>query len=217
MTTITTSPPEPTPPSGTPPHPPTHRSLRTVVAIVLLGACAGVVLVLWLLHRRSVQGTGPLPVTAAAATGETRKIHAILFYVSTDGTELVQASREVAYGANPTEQARLLEEAQLAPAPNGFLSPIPTGTLLRAVFLAPHGEAYVDLSREVVSGHTGGSLDETLTVFAIVDAIAVNMPDISAVQILVDGHAVDSLTGHVDLRHPLMRSLRWVQKEPSIP
>ena len=31
-----------------------------------------------------------------------------------------------------------------------------------------------------------------------------------AVQILVDGKEVDTLAGHVDLRHPLTKSLEWV-------
>jgi hypothetical protein len=35
---------------------------------------------------------------------------------------------------------------------------------------------------------------------------------VSAVQILVDGKAVDTLAGHIDLRHPLERSLKWVRK-----
>ena len=36
---------------------------------------------------------------------------------------------------------------------------------------APNGEAYVDLSREIVAGHMGGVVNEALTVFAIVNAI----------------------------------------------
>jgi hypothetical protein len=32
------------------------------------------------------------------------------------------------------------------------------------------------------------------------------------VQILVDGHEVDTLAGHVDLRHPLTRTTAWVQE-----
>ena len=109
-------------------------------------------------------------------------------------------------------QARLIVEAQLRPAPAGMTSAIPAGTTMRALFLTGRGEAYVDLSREVVSGHAGGSLGEALTVFTIVNALTVNLPTVSAVQILVDGKAVDTLAGHIDLRHPLERSLKWVRK-----
>ena len=60
--------------------------------------------------------------------------------------------------------------------------------------------------------HTGGSLDEALAVFALVNALTVNLPDITAVQILIDGKEVDTLAGHIDLRHPLRRALEWVRR-----
>ena len=55
----------------------------------------------------------------------------------------------------------------------------------------------------MASTHPGGSLDELLTVHAIVDALTVNLPSITSVQILIDGKEVDTLAGHVDLRRPL--------------
>ncbi len=52
---------------------------------------------------------------AAASAADARKIHATLFYVAQDGTELVPVSREVPYGDTPAEQARRIIEAQLQP------------------------------------------------------------------------------------------------------
>jgi spore germination protein GerM len=147
-----------------------------------------------------------------SAPGQARKIHVQLFYVSDDGIELVSVSREVAYGATAADQARQIIERQLEAAPAGAHSAIPAGTTLRALYVTARGEAYVDLSAEVATAHPGGSLSESLTVFAIVNALTVNLPTITAVQILVDGKAVDTLAGHVDLRHPLERSLKWVRK-----
>jgi hypothetical protein len=49
-------------------------------------------------------------------------------------------------------------------------------------------------------------------VYAIVNALTVNLPDITSVQVLVDGKEVDTLVGHLDLRHPLRRGARWVQR-----
>ena len=37
-----------------------------------------------------------------------------------------------------------------------------------------------------------------------------NLPAITRVQILIDGKEVDTLAGHVDLRHPLHKNLTWV-------
>jgi hypothetical protein len=82
---------------------------------------------------------------------------------------------------------------------------------VRALFLAD-GRAYVDLGGPIASGQSGGSLNEALAVYAIVNAVTVNLPDIRAVQILVDGRQVDTLAGHLDLRYPLGKALDWVRK-----
>jgi hypothetical protein len=63
----------------------------------------------------------------------------------------------------------------------------------------------VDLSPEVSSGHPGGSLNELLTVYAIVNAVSANLPATRRVQILIGGKEADTLAGHVDLRRPLTR------------
>ena len=156
------------------------------------------------------------PSTAAAPASQpaaaVRKITATLFYISDDGMALTPVQREVPFGATVPEQARAILEAQLASAPP-MLSAIPPGTVLRDVFVTGRGEAFIDLSGGIRANHPGGSLDEILTVYTLVNAIAVNLPAISRVQILVDGKEVDTLAGHVDLRHPLAKSLEWVVHE----
>jgi spore germination protein GerM len=187
------------------------------VGVVLLGL--GVWLVVAKLPRLLSSTTGsstpPAAATASgkpAAPGEARKIHATLFYVAQTGDELVPVSHEVPYGSTPGEQAREIIQAQLQPPPDGLLSAIPTGTILRTIYLTPTGQAYVDFSPEIASSHSGGALDEILAVYAIVDALTVNLADVTSVQILVGGKEVDTLAGHVDLRVPLTRSLKWVRK-----
>ena len=90
-------------------------------------------------------------------------------------------------------------------------------TSVRGVFLTEQGDAFVDLSKEAVTEHTGGSLDELFSVYAIVNTLTGNMPAIKRVQILIEGKEVDSLAGHVDLRNPLPESARWATSHPSAP
>jgi spore germination protein GerM len=123
---------------------------------------------------------------------------------------LVAVDREVEYGEGTVEQASRILEMQLGAAPAPYRSAIPEGTKLRAVFVSGLGEAYVDFSSEMDTKHPGGSLNELLTVYTIVNALTTNLPAITAVQILVDGKEVDSLAGHVDLRRPLQENVRWV-------
>ena len=192
------------------PPAPWGRGLKIAIGIgvVLLGAGLWLVTLIpgWL--ARDPTAVAP---AAGAESSSARRIQATLFYVSEDGSELVPVTREVPYGATPAEQARHILEAQLRTA-DGDVSAIPAGTSVRAVFLSPKGQVYVDLSPEVATGHKGGSLDEALAVFAIVNAITTNLPTVSGVQILVDGKEVDSLAGHIDLREPIGRSETWVRK-----
>lgn len=210
------------PPPLAPPAAPAAASwLPSRVQLWALAGLGFAVLMLgvWLVSSRlpriltTPEGGTPAEDTAPAGT-ETRRIQAALFYVADDGTSLTPISREVVYGATPVEQARRILEAQIAPPPEGRLSAIPAGTALRSVYLTGTGDAYVDLGGAIVSGHTGGSLDEALTVYAIVNALAANLPGVSTVQILIEGQEVDSLVGHLDLRHPIGRALDWVRKGP---
>ena len=50
-----------------------------------------------------------------------------------------------------------------------------------------------------------------LTVYTLVNALTENLPAITAVQVLVDGKEVETLSGHIDLRRPLAKNLTWVQ------
>jgi len=154
----------------------------------------------------------PETETPVAVAGEARRIQATLFYVADNGQELVPVSRPVLYGATPLDQARRIVEAVVEPAPEGQRSALPEGTTVRSVFLAADGNTFVDLGGSIVTGHSGGSLNEALTVYAIVNAVTVNLPDIAAVQILVNGKQVDTLAGHIDLRYPLGKALEWVRK-----
>lgn len=160
-------------------------------------------------QARSSAPAASAPQAAAQPAQGERKISATLFYVSDDGMSLVQTPSEVPFGATPTEQAKAILAAQMAPLPPR-VSAIPADAKVRNVYITARGDAFVDFSSELTTKHTGGSLDELLTVYTIVDALTANLPAITRVQILIDGKEVDTLAGHVDLRHPLAKSLEWV-------
>lgn len=208
--------PLPTGPSGPPPAPPARGSnLFLVVGVVVAGLIAGLAIVYVVLPRWLTTPDAPspnAPSAVAPASVVARTLAATLYYVSEDGTGLVPVARELPFAGTPAEQARAIVTAQVAAAPNGMVSAIPVGVTVRNVFLTPRGDAYVDLSREIITGHPGGSLNEALTVYTIVNALTGNVREITSVQILVDGKPIDTLAGHLDLRQPLTAGTRWVQK-----
>ena len=185
-------------------------------ALIAAGSAAVVVVVIlaalvprWRSPRPD--GTTAPPPAPVAAAG--RKITATLYYVSEDGMSLVGVQREVAFGDAMIDQARFILETQLGPAPAPQAAAIPQGTTLRGLYLTDRGDAFVDLSNDARTKHTGGAIDELFTVYAIVNALTVNLPAVKRVQILLDGREVDTLAGHVDLRHPLQKNLQWIKTE----
>jgi spore germination protein GerM len=187
------------------------RRHAAIAFVALFGIVAGWTLFVGLPRwyaARHPQGTAAAGTAATAPSAPVRKITATLFYMSDDGMALVPAQREVPFSETVPEQARAIVEAQLATGPQ--LSAIPPGVTLRDVFVTERGDAFVNLSAEITTRHPGGSLLEVFTVYTIVNALTVNLPAITRVQILVEGKEVDTLAGHVDLRHPLAKSLDWI-------
>jgi spore germination protein GerM len=186
-------------------------------ALIIGGIAAAAVALAWglfvALPRRAARSNAPSTAAAAAPApaGSGRKIKARLFYVAQDGIHLTHVERDVPYGEGTLEQAREIVAAQVAPVAQPLLSAIPTGTTVRALYLTEGGDAYVDFSREMTSGHTGGTAVELLTIYTIVNALTENLPAVTGVQVLVDGKEVDTLAGHVDLRNPLGKNLALVQ------
>jgi len=187
--------------------------------VALLAASAVVIIFLaWLLMAglgRLLRSPAPDETAEAAAAppppADTApavpRIKATLFFASEDGQRLVATEREVALGEGVVAQARSILEAQLsAEAPAPLVSTIPKGTALRGIFVSQRNEVFVDLEPSIRTAHPGGSFQELMTVYTIVNALLTNLPTLQEVQILIGGQEVDTLAGHVDLRRPLRKN-----------
>lgn len=191
-----------------------------VIGLALGGVSLGVLVLaaFWAIFvgvPRWLGGTPEDPSPAAVTAGPDSlapKIKARLFYVADDGLRLMSIEQDVPYARQTSDQAREILNAQLAPVPEPLLSAIPAGTVLRAVYVTPQGDAFVDLSQDAATSHPGGSLNELLTIYTVVHALTFNLPAITAVQLLVDGKEVDTLGGHIDLRRPLAKNLQLISE-----
>ncbi len=129
----------------------------------------------------------------------TRKVS--LYFTGGEGRKLTPERRIIARGTLDEEvEATLMA---LIGGPKGDLTqPIPKGTrLLRAY--TREGIAFIDLSKEVSINHPGGSSGELQTIYAIVNSITLNFPEIKAVQLLIEGEVQETLAGHIDIGLPL--------------
>ncbi|MCA1583249.1 MAG: GerMN domain-containing protein [Acidobacteria bacterium] len=141
------------------------------------------------------------------------RIRATLFFASENGQQLVPVAREVPLAEGVVAQARAIVEAQISePPPEPLASTIPSGTTLRGIYLSEANEMFVDLEGTIRNKHPGGSMNEIFTVYTIVNAVTVNLPDVPQVQLLIDGREVDTLAGHVDLRRPLRKNEMLIQQ-----
>ncbi len=74
----------------------------------------------------------------------------------------------------------------------------------------------MDFTPEIQTMHPGGTTNEILTVYSLVDTLTANLPAVSSVQILVEGKELDTLAGHLDLRRPLAQNLAYANR-PATP
>jgi spore germination protein GerM len=189
---------------------------RDLIIYATLGAVLTIgLVVLFFVGPRWLSTTSTEDPVAATAASDARKIRARLFYVAEDGTHLSPVEQEVIYGEGTVEQAKRIIEAQVAPAKAPLVSAIPEGTKLKTIFLTQKGEAFVDLNAEFRNNHPGGTTNEILTTYTLVNALTMNLPGIIGVQILIDGKEVETLAGHIDLRRPLEQDERWVTQAVS--
>jgi len=190
----------------------TRKRWLQIAAVLIV-----MVVVAWGASRLLERVVSPPPEEPAAAASvvpaaaNVPHIIATLYYGTSDGQALAAVKREVPLGDGPRAQGRQILQSELEAAPAPYLSLIPPGTMLRAFYITERGDAFVDLSPEVSTMHPGGSTNELLTVYAIVNAVTANLSSVERVQILIGGKQADTLAGHIDLRRPFERDTSLVR------
>jgi len=185
------------------------RPLAAALALVLLAGCSGAPD-----SDRGAEpasgaapgGTAPSP-EASAAEGESGSLATAtitLYFPAADRDALVAETRAIVATSGPAERGtQILAGLLEGPTVEGAARAVPEGTTLRQLWVREDGTAYADFSDELARGQAGGSSDEILSVYAIVDSLTMNVPSIRRVGILVAGRERETLAGHLDIRLPL--------------
>jgi hypothetical protein len=153
--------------------------------------------------------------TAAAETRQrapVRKIRVKLFMEDPVEPGLVAEERAVAVSAGLPQQIQSVVEELVRGSEGELISPLSSETRVLDVFIKKD-VAVVNLSREAVEQHSGGSISELLSVYALVDSITANFPAIQRVQIAIDGAAPTTFAGHIDVSRPLYPDLALILPE----
>lgn len=146
----------------------------------------------------------PIASDPGGAALERGKKGVTLFFLARSDDSLREEKREIEGGTTTTEDAkRTVSELIKGPKSSGLSPTIPREARLLNLFIDSSGTAYVDFSRRLRDGVSGGAQEELYTVFSIVDTLTSNFVQIVRVQILVEGAEIPTLAGHVDTRTAL--------------
>ena len=131
------------------------------------------------------------------------KKEVLLYFSDSEGEYLIAEKRPILKKNEVKEEAKetILE---LIKGPKEKLIPtLPPRTKLLTLQINDAGVAKVNFSSALSKDHPGGSSAEMMTVYSIVNSLALNFPQIKRVQILIDGKSIETITGHLSLRQPI--------------
>ena len=131
------------------------------------------------------------------------KKEVLLYFSDSEGEYLIAEKRPILKKNEVKEEVKetILE---LIKGPKEKLIPtLPPRTKLLTLQINDAGVAKVNFSSALSKEHPGGSSAEMMTVYSIVNSLALNFPQIKRVQILIDGKSIETITGHLSLRQPI--------------
>jgi hypothetical protein len=127
-----------------------------------------------------------------------------VYFPSAADEGLIGEFREIFNTVSPGDRAKqIIADLISGPESANALRALPPTTRLRQVYVLANGTAYLDFSSDLREGIGGGSTEEILAVYAIVNSVVININEVHRVGILVNGRTVATLNGHLDLRRPL--------------
>jgi len=134
-----------------------------------------------------------------------------LYFSDKNNTFLISEERNLLNPGSPAEFCKVIVEALIGGPRTDLMRTIPVDTILKAFYVARNGTAYVDLSDTIKNAHPGGVQSERFTIYSIVNSLILNIPEINAVKILINGQEATTLAGHMDLRFPFKADMLLIR------
>lgn len=152
-------------------------------------------------------GEDLLPKTLPSSV---RNTSTVKIYFSDETGKSITPERHIIDRGTLTEQVEMaINNLITGPDDEDLTGTIPEGTKLLGVKIK-NDTAFINLSGELISSHSGGSSGELQTIYSIVNTITVSFSAINFVQILVDGDVKDTLAGHILINIPLQKNTSLV-------
>ena len=179
--------------------------------IVLALTIVPVLLALWTASLTAQQDATSNSDTANGVGQAQNKSVAHLYFTDKNNLFLMAEERVFSQTGDPIRFGQTIVAA-LIKGPGQKLAPtVPRNTTLRAIYITEEGTCYVDFSAEIQENHPGGVATELLTVYSIVNSLILNIAEIEAVKILIEGQESITLAGHIDLQQPLEANMLLIR------
>lgn len=133
-----------------------------------------------------------------------------LYFANKEATDLVVEEREIEVNQNESnpnssKAKYIMEQLIIGPKNSNLSATIPSQTKIKDIKIR-EGVCYVDLSKDFVEQHQGGTMGEWLTIESIVNSLT-EISEIKKVQFLIEGERQQEYKGHIDISKPLERTV----------
>ncbi|MDY0162243.1 GerMN domain-containing protein [Desulfobotulus sp.] len=150
------------------------------------------------------------PAARRSLPAEDDRERVYLYFIDASDQYLFTETRDMLLRGSPGEKTRSIFEALAAGPVGEGASPLPEDSQLLAVYM--DGDMVVlNLHPAIRDNHPGGSHAELYTIYALVNSLVINVPEIRKVKLLIAGQEQDTLAGHIDIRHPLTANMMIVR------
>ncbi len=142
---------------------------------------------------------------------EIKESSVFLYFGDRKRPYLISEERLISHPENPVLFGKKIIEELIKGSNSGLMRTVSADTQIRAFFITKSNTAYIDFSREISDSHPGGGPMENLTVYSIVNSLALNIPGIENIKILIDGQESETLAGHINIKYPLIADMLIVR------
>jgi len=173
------------------------RKGRLSLSLILIGVGLLAIFIL----RQDIFDAFKPRVKKSEILGEKKMV--LLYFSDREDEYLVGEKREILKRGELNEEAK---EAiiELIKGPKGKLVPtLPPRTKILTLRVNDQGVAEVNFNKALSKDHPGGSSAEMMSVYSIVNSLALNFPQIKRVQIFIEGKTGETIAGHLSLDQPI--------------
>lgn len=164
--------------------------------------------------EEEIQPTSSIMITEEQVKNQKEKVVMVLYFADNQASKLVAEKRFIPKSTVSDLNAmaeQALKELAKGPISGNLTSPMPKGVPEPKVKVNQK-TATVDLTKEFVEKHPGGSTGETLTVYSIVNTLT-GINGIDTVQFTIDGKKVQEFKGHLEFDKPFTANTEIIKEE----